>query len=568
MSRRFYIRVDQIEFSDRWQKALPEEPKLLVYQVDGVIEVGGDRHSTGDMFEERERKPKVLALYMTSTLWGPRVKLDDTAKKFKVSLDVQEFSSGATDKCVGEFDLPFETLKPVKVTLDADGGGFTATIQVIPDFIGRRVYTGIKAARTVPDATAYNAVGTPSKVYLRAAIWAPKTSMDSSRATNALIESKYGSVPPEWQERFSQEPKDVIAEHPYLRAKFLLDTIMAAEDVCARRFKAEYDEVQRKGEQVLHLFLGPEWYFRRGNRPYPQHDMINVLNLLNELLTKDDSYKPCRKWLIMPGTIYWGMQMEQTGRSRWFVFNTLPIYWQGSFFTYLKRNEADIDSSLKKSGAEIWGQYAELQVGRARLAAASKDTVYSVGGFRFGVEVCRDHAMGRLVRDWGNDPDSGIDVHVVTANDVQPDSWKKVPKDGGLFVYCDGNKGMRALWRVGRNTTHPKATEYEARRRALATKFHAFATLEDEKRENESAKTYKQERVDKDKALSSSEKSKLKAEIKAHEKRIGEITAATVPMQEFMTALNDFKPLIRDEAVQPVFVDPNFLLSIFGLEEI
>jgi len=573
MSRRFYIRLKNVDFSKAWSEAIPDEPRPLVRTIDGEIDVDGTINKPSDVFVEKDIKfGSSVWLYTTSQEWSPRIKVNDDVQ-VRVKVTVKETVTDREESATITVDLNYGALKPESHTFESTAGGFKVKLEIIPDFIGRRIYTGLKVTRSVPDGAVYNGVGAPAKIKLRTAIWSPRTGKDSVSATNRMITKKYPEIPAEAEDEadalFPSKPGDVLGESPYLRARFLLDMINAADDVIASRFKDENEEARVAGEQILHLFVAPEWYFRRGNRPYSQSDMINLVGLIGDLINPgeddelhDDEYKPCRKWLLVPGSIFWGIQLPSTG-DRWHVFNSVPIFWKGRFFTYMKRNEADIASSKKRDASQVWGMYGDDHFGYARLSESSRDAIYSIGTITFGLEVCRDHMGGRLLRHWGKQPDEQIDVHILTAADVVPSLWRKTVRDGGVFVYCDGASNQRKLSIIKRDATLHR---WEALHRTLATQYDQWANLRIEQlAKHEENKKHKEVLLAQ--ATSRSDKSRLKKEIKQEQKRIDDVTKALEGV-DYSEAQTEYLKVVKEEKKTAPFEEKEFDFSIYELEDL
>lgn len=565
MSRRFTIRVSRVSFKDSWKNNLSGKG-TVIHTADGYIDVDNGRHTqtASDIFVAKDTKPPWLYLYSTSQAWGPQFKLDDDAQ-VKIRIEIEEPVSGQKDKASKTIDLDYDMLKPAKDSFDSRNDKFTVDVEIVPDFIGRRVFKGLTVTRSIAAGAIYNAVPNPAGVKIRTAIWAPKTGMDSVKVTNDLVERKYGAVPADGAAMFSQDPADKVGEHPYLRAKFLLDTIKAADEVCGRQLKAENTAAQARGEQIMHVFIAPEWYFRRGNRPHEQSDMIQILNLLKDLLNNDASYTACQKWMIIPGSIFWGVQFAEE-RDRWYVFNSVPVFWRGDFSTYVKRNEADIEPTLKKTGKHAWGAYAADRVGRSILQEMTQDCMYTIGQYRFGMEVCRDHAVGTLLRAWSKDGRPNIDAHLVTANDVAPNLAKKIVKDNGVFAYCDGNTSRRQLWLV-RKKAGVDDGALNAARRDYANKYTAVAAVQQERSEKIQKRDLNQLIID-DPAAGRREKSTARSENKALDKRIKEIDADMDSLLAVRASEETYSGMMEEEEKQPVFEDQQFRLSIFALEQL
>ncbi|MFC1584465.1 hypothetical protein ACFL5V_02840 [Fibrobacterota bacterium] len=119
-----------------------------------------------------------------------------------------------------------------------------------------------------------------------------------------------------------------------------------------KRVDAVFDNIDRAIEKIgepadeneYNIYLGPEWYFTRSITREGANELLaherwylsadekeGIYTYLEEKFNGDDKYK---KWVIIPGSILWGLDAKEIEEARDLHFslinNTLPVfYWDG-----------------------------------------------------------------------------------------------------------------------------------------------------------------------------------------------------------------------------------------------
>ncbi|MCB9284637.1 MAG: hypothetical protein H6563_11225 [Lewinellaceae bacterium] len=101
--------------------------------------------------------------------------------------------------------------------------------------------------------------------------------------------------------------------------------------------------------KVLRLFVAPEWFFRRKDRPYY---LKEATTMLDELL-KESLSPPLNSWMIVPGTILWG---DKTG-EKWTIYNVAPVVCDGKLLSLVHKDQEGSDIPEGENGNYNWGIY-------------------------------------------------------------------------------------------------------------------------------------------------------------------------------------------------------------------
>jgi hypothetical protein len=142
-----------------------------------------------------------------------------------------------------------------------------------------------------------------------------------------------------------------------------------------------------------------------------------------------------RDQVIVPGTIYWEETPPQHARSgvlrrrrltRGRVRNSCPVIHRGQLLNLHHKvaNSNELDRCELDEYDFVPGD--------------GRDGIVTLpNGLRLGVEICADHAQGRLLAAAGNNP---LDVHIVVAAGMgwQPDHLALTPN--GVGILCNGTE--------------------------------------------------------------------------------------------------------------------------------
>lgn len=243
-----------------------------------------------------------------------------------------------------------------------------------------------------------------------------------------------------------------------------------------QRIKHAYEKMTSldSGEpSALYVFITPEYYFRYNawdaeNTTYPQAQMWRIVR---ELSTYSKDYN---NLLIVPGTVHWNTpeavkreviaakkaeaesgdpSMVTELRNAQVVYNTVPVVMNNRFVHfYHKRYDANElrlaeretkAFALSRPGPAKTSGVEESETPPVQKTTESSDTstnslgLFQANGINFGIEVCRDHLQGTLLRECGGR--GNCDVHLVPSAGVRrPRLASVVARAGGYFVRCDG----------------------------------------------------------------------------------------------------------------------------------
>jgi hypothetical protein len=235
------------------------------------------------------------------------------------------------------------------------------------------------------------------------------------------------------------------------------------------------------GDDVLRVFLAPEWLFRQSappksskleeysGIPYTQKEKEQIISGLRSI----SGQTQFRNWLIVPGSITWGYVRQGTEAFNW--YNTAPVLMGGAVLReYHKRHDQD----------EFLGPYKEFPVVKPTIVTSknggtlledgskgaqgftnwknSPDThllvpalesntpFFDLDGRSFCIETCADFASGTALREYAqHDPaGEGIDVHLVIAAGVPPgptDYVKSTARQDGYLIICDSGSAQSTV---------------------------------------------------------------------------------------------------------------------------
>ncbi len=141
----------------------------------------------------------------------------------------------------------------------------------------------------------------------------------------------------------------------------------------------------------------------------------------DEIMEKFAGLSSGKDMLLIPGTIVW--QDENTSGDKSYngvLRNTSPIIYDGKVLEYDKRDDG---------GEQNMANAFEL-----RAEFGKESGLFEWRGYRCGIEICADH--DRLRKDDIND----LDLQFLIACGATPGEKNMVVREGGYFLYCDGDK--------------------------------------------------------------------------------------------------------------------------------
>src|SRR5690242_13373864 len=179
-----------------------------------------------------------------------------------------------------------------------------------------------------------------------------------------------------------------------VRIEMLLPRLQQAEQ---RRAQAS-----AVGHNVLGVFLGPEWYFKKTPDAYTVGERDAILDRLSAI---SGSFP---KLVIVPGTITW--DDDERGE----LGHAAPVFYAGALVTmpskfvnagdttgYAEHAEADeghmdqAHGGVAPTGTAI--PQANLEYGARRMRTQGESRFFQIDNVRFSLEICAD--VGRAARE-------------------------------------------------------------------------------------------------------------------------------------------------------------------------
>ena len=240
---------------------------------------------------------------------------------------------------------------------------------------------------------------------------------------------------------------------------------------------AKAKEQEAKDPGTLNVFALPEFFFRSVRGAYLEADLISeetdvehpikehLLNPMEELARQNPN------WLFVFGTII----AYTHDKGELHVVNLCPILWRKERIMMCKRYVSTIDFVTSTSGAKNMmipnptsvalakghSKYDEADVGKAhhfasRMGYQVANSLFCLGGIKFAVDICLDHAEGRARREIyaptdrvyaGDGSVEGaagpVDVHVITSAGMSIEPKSVATTYEGVVLLCDGEGTTR-----------------------------------------------------------------------------------------------------------------------------
>ena len=288
-----------------------------------------------------------------------------------------------------------------------------------------------------------------------------------------------------------------------------------------------------KTDDDLNIFLAPEWYFRKhGEVPFTHREMRTIVE---DIKTKSLNPKYAN-WLIVPGTIYFGMgyggvdfatpvaltaksdietyftlkkqlaaddsplRDEPGAPTHFLIGNVGVVVYQGKLVNYrFKIFEHDIHDVAKVSKREQWA-YERIPLMDAinESGAALFGLTHKGKSFSFAHEICREHMMQTAALKFARrhkvtDPPvpakpgrNGVDIHLLVCNDVGLQEPSIIARDAGFFLHCEGkDDNTNNVYSIKRTAppsiTHKMYTDRFAKEAPLLRLTGEFGDLGDAK---------------------------------------------------------------------------------------
>ena len=343
------------------------------------------------------------------------------------------------------------------------------------------------------------------------------------------------------------------APTPQNRFENLNAMLGAAREQIAGALSAGEQQARMRGHDILYVFMAPEWYFRRRERPLTEAEFVNAVEAVRAL-SREAQW---RAWLIVPGSVYWARPAEPVSRlgveqmqkvagpqaagpaefQRWHVFNTSVAFNNGQFVNMCtKAYEADIPHARRDAWS--WGMDDKDLHKQAPLDAHGL-CAFNFGGVHFGLEICLDHQYGRLLREVAGE---GVDVHLFMASDGKIKIECVGARDNGFLFYVDSGPGALAAWKCRAGVSK------EERSKLFRRAVHGNeAGLDIQKKIEECDR-----RVRGGDRRARAEREKLYAELEASEGALGELAA-------------EVAGVVQTTQLEPVYHDAARRLAIYDL---
>lgn len=262
-----------------------------------------------------------------------------------------------------------------------------------------------------------------------------------------------------------------------------LDILQKLTRFCAAIIEAECSQHLAKNSNILKVIMGPEFFLRGAKGSYSLENVAEILERLR-IVTKDAKFKD---WLFIPGTAIASMSQNNNNEE---IFNVALIqrggfdkadgihesivykeFVSGIDFLSANKNPHDFGSKKMPNSEMPNPNYRKAVLGdsikKIRATQGSRDfggnntgklikedvsagiggslaggSVFVVDGVRFGLEVCLDHAKGRLKRAiLGNENVRRIppvDVQLIPSAGMRIMLNRVGTKRGGTVFNVDG----------------------------------------------------------------------------------------------------------------------------------
>jgi hypothetical protein len=172
--------------------------------------------------------------------------------------------------------------------------------------------------------------------------------------------------------------------------------------------------------EVLLVYLGPEWYFRRPDRPYTREERDHAMSIFAA------ASKLYPGMLIMPGTL---ISADYAAGAFDKLTNTGFAVYDGRIVKQIDKSQDAGDTTGLVGGQAFGG------------APAGQSSIFSVENLRIAMDICADHDTARTLKELqsthGVDALSaghGVDIHLVAAAGHSPTTTKLGTRIGGFNI--------------------------------------------------------------------------------------------------------------------------------------
>ena len=290
---RITFNIDRVEFTETGRGHYAQRP--LVFR--GVLAQGsGSETSVMGRGTVPQHDPYMIGLGAMDS-WTAEINVKGkmgVRSRFEVHDPENVEADGLVDFVDVNVSRPY---KDTDWCVETEYFNLYGTVQCVKAPANRRARSTLNGTRANLQSEGFTPVLTLIKRQLRAVLMAPATGAGTAPAIlNRSVRKKL------------EIPDDLPADGPHARVEYLLATLKDMDDVLKQApYKAQEDEVERRsGRPLLRLFVAPEWYFRRDTRPYTPDELFTAIERLKSRSTQD----PFNRWLIVPGSVFWGFPTE------------------------------------------------------------------------------------------------------------------------------------------------------------------------------------------------------------------------------------------------------------------
>lgn len=199
-----------------------------------------------------------------------------------------------------------------------------------------------------------------------------------------------------------------------------INLVIAEIAAAYRAHRARFDPHRASPfDRTLLVFVGPEWFFRRPDRPYTRDELKAVIRAMVAI----SALFP--EMLIVPGTV---ISADKSMFSGWKnVTNTAIVVWNGNLLkTIDKASDCGDTCGLVAGGRFLGGQ---------------ESPIFGLGDLTFALDICVDFTARRAQQAVEKEK-AEADLHILTSAGQGPDPRNTATRHGGFILHADSTGGM------------------------------------------------------------------------------------------------------------------------------
>lgn len=165
--------------------------------------------------------------------------------------------------------------------------------------------------------------------------------------------------------------------------------VKARLNIVTKRILNAYQEHAKTNPEptTVFVFLGPEWYFRRPDRPYSRKEKKQVIDSIVAVSALFPNM------VIMPGTL---ISADYSKKKGWYkLTNTAMVAWNGTLLKTIDKQDPNGD---EKGLVEI-----------SKFKPGKEKSDFKLGDLKFAIDICQDHNSKRAQKQFQD-----ADVHLVS----------------------------------------------------------------------------------------------------------------------------------------------------------